>query len=258
MSSFRASSVRPVSRSGGKLASVLLTAVAIAIALGSSPAAIAGDARLAPLRQPGYGLQDDARVQDSDGDGLTDRVEIQQYRTNPLHPDSDRDGVVDGDEIQVYRSNPLNADTDGDGLVDGDEVRFGIDLLLADTDGDGLMDGVEIALDADPFSSDSDGDGLLDGIEVIELGSSPVSTDSDGDGLTDGDEVTLYNTDPAWANRIQVYSWAPAGTESRVPTKSASSDGSQPVFAANTPAQPTVSRVPLAPSRYTPVLQALD
>lgn len=258
MSSFHVSSVRSDSRSGGKLASILITAVALAIALGASPAALAGDARLSPLQQPASGLQDDARLQDSDGDGLTDRLEIQQYRTNPLHPDSDRDGVVDGDEVMFHRSNPLNADTDGDGLVDGDEVRFGTDPLRADTDGDGLVDGAEIAFDADPLTADSDGDGLVDGVEVMELGTSPVSTDSDGDGLLDGDEVTLHGTNPAKADRLQVYSWAPSGTNGRVPTKSASSEGSQPVFMANAPARPTVSRVPLAPVRFAPVLQVVD
>ena len=258
MSSYRASFARTESRSG-KLASFLITAVAVAIALGSSTAVLAGDASLHSLStQPLQGIQDDARNQDSDGDGLPDRVEIQQYRTNPLHPDSDRDGVTDGDEVMTYRSNTLNADTDGDGLVDGDEVGFGTDLLLADSDGDGLVDGHEIALDADPFNADSDGDGIADGIEVTELGTSPVSTDSDSDSLPDDDEVARYNTNPAKANVIQIFTWAPAGNEGRVPTKSVSAEGSQPLQVAEVTTQPTASRVPLAAARYTPVLQALD
>lgn len=258
MPSSRASFARTESRSG-KLASFLITAVALAIALGSSTAVLAGDASLHPSSfRPLQGMQDDALTQDSDGDGLADQVEIQQYRTNPLHPDSDRDGASDGDEVTIYRSNPLEADSDGDGLIDGDEVRFGTDLLLADSDGDGLADGEEIAFDADAFSADSDGDGLADGVEVMELGTSPVSADSDGDGLTDGDEVTIHNTNPARADVLQLFTYAPAGNEDRVPTTSASSEGRQPLQVAEITTRTTVSRVPLAPARYTPVLQVLD
>jgi hypothetical protein len=258
MSFFRASFVQPESRSGGKLASFLITAVAVALALGSSTTAIAGESSLSSSLKPLHGMQDDARTQDSDGDGLTDRLEIQQYRTNPLHQDSDRDGVTDGDEAMAYRSNPLNADTDGDGLIDGDEVRFGTDLLIADTDGDGLTDGAEIVLDADPFAVDSDGDGLLDGLEATETGTSPVSMDSDGDGLTDSDEVSVYNTNPAKADTIRVFTWSPSGTEGRVPTTSASSTGRQRLQVTEVTSQPIVSRIPLAPARFMPVLQVMD
>jgi hypothetical protein len=258
MSSLRASFARTESRSG-KLASFLITAVALAIALGSSTAALAGDSSLhSPATQPLQAAQDDALTQDSDDDGLADRVEIQQYRTNPLHPDSDRDGVSDGDEATIYRSNPLNADTDGDGLVDGDEVRFGTDLLLTDTDGDGLADGEEIAVDADAFSADSDGDGIADSVEVIQLGTSPASTDSDGDGLLDGDEVSIHNTNPTRADALQLFTYAPVGNEDRVPTRFAAPDGHQPLQVADVTTRTTVSRIPLAPARYTPVLQALD
>lgn len=258
MSSSRASSARTESRSG-RLASFLITAVALAIALGSSTAALADDAsRQFPATQPLQAMQDDALTQDSDADGLTDRVEIQHYRTNPLHADSDRDGVTDGDEVTRWRSNPLAADTDNDGLIDSDEVRFGTDLLQADTDGDGLVDGAEIALDADPLTADSDNDGIVDGTEVTQLGTSPVRTDSDGDGLTDGDEVAIHNTNPAKADAIQLFTYAPADTNGRVPTKSASTEGSQPLQVAETTTRSTVSRVPLASDRYMPVLQVID
>lgn len=254
MSSTRSPLTRPARRSG-TVASLLLTAVAAVLALGSS-AALASDHSFRPEAAPST-LQDDATRQDSDADGLTDADEVRAYRTNPLHPDSDRDGLTDGAEV-AHRSNPLAADTDGDGLLDGEELRRGTDVLRADTDGDGLADGAEIALDADPFASDSDGDGIADGAEVRELGSSPVATDSDGDGLADGDEVTRYNTNPAKADRIQVFTFTPAGTTGRVPTTSVAGDGLQPLQVASVTTGHVTMRIPLMPAPSMPVLQAHD
>ncbi len=241
-------------KGAGTLASFLLTAVALALALGSSTAALASDHPLRPGTAPAA-LQDDATHQDSDNDGLTDTDEIRAYRTNPLHPDSDRDGVSDGDEVIAHRSNPLGADTDGDGLLDGEELRVGTDILHADTDGDGLADGAEIALDADPFAADSDSDGLVDGIEVRELGSSPVATDSDGDGLDDGDEVARFNTNPAKADNVEVFTYTPAGTGNRVPTTSVANERLQPLQVADATTTRVTMRIPLMPTPSMPVLQ---
>jgi hypothetical protein len=36
---------------------------------------------------------------DTDGDGLSDRAEVEQYGTNPHHPDTDGDGYTDGTEV---------------------------------------------------------------------------------------------------------------------------------------------------------------
>lgn len=62
---------------------------------------------------------------DSDGDGLTDRFEMEQrlegVRLSPVDPDTDSDGLTDGQEVQ-FGTNPANADTDNDGLKDGEEV----------------------------------------------------------------------------------------------------------------------------------------
>ncbi len=244
-------------KGAGTLASLLLTAVAVALALGSSTAALANDPSLRPDTAPSA-LQDDATRQDSDSDGLTDAEEIRTYRTNPLHPDSDRDGVSDGDEVIAHRSNPLGADTDGDGLLDGEELRFGTDILHADTDGDGLDDGAEIALDADPFAADSDSDGIVDGTEVRELGSSPVATDSDGDGLDDGDEVARFNTNPAKADNLEVFTYTPAGTGNRVPTTSVANERLQPLQIADATTTRATMRIPLMPAPSMPVLQVHD
>ncbi len=46
---------------------------------------------------------------DTDADGLTDREEINVYKTNPLSEDSDKDTVSDRKEI-LNRTDPLNPD----------------------------------------------------------------------------------------------------------------------------------------------------
>lgn len=247
----------------GKVASFILTAIAVALALGSAATAMAADARTVPSVNDSRShmrdsAQDDARTQDSDGDGLADRLEIHQYGTDPGNPDSDRDGLNDGDEVALHASNPLASDSDGDGLNDGVELAFGTDILRADSDGDGLSDGEEIALGSDPFNTDSDGDGLIDGHEHRALGSSPVHTDSDGDGMTDGDEVTLHNTNPAKPDAERVFIYSPMDMEGRVPTTSGGSTGSKPIQVAGVNAQPMVQRVPLSTSSFLPVLFALD
>src|SRR5699024_11949409 len=70
---------------------------------------------------------------------------------DPLSKDTDGDGLSDGDEINEYRTNPNESDTDGDGLSDGDEVmKYGTDPTDPDSDDDGISDGEEIANGTDP------------------------------------------------------------------------------------------------------------
>lgn len=86
---------------------------------------------------------------DTDGDGLTDRVETQVFNTSSTLSDTDGDSFLDRDEI-VHGFNPvgpgdlLEKDTDQDGLSDRLELLFGTDPLNADTDGDGFKDGEEV------------------------------------------------------------------------------------------------------------------
>lgn len=56
---------------------------------------------------------------DTDRDGLPDEVEI-KLGTNSTQPDSDGDGLTDDMEILKYRTNPLKKDSDGDGRLDND------------------------------------------------------------------------------------------------------------------------------------------
>lgn len=153
---------------------------------------------------------------DTDGDGLSDAVEL-ELNTDPAVADTDGDGLTDDEEANVYATAPLATDTDGDGVTDGDEIAIGTDPFdggvaaeapaepVAETpaepgtgldgDGDGLTDDFEIELGIDPFVADSDGDGLIDGQEYGAYETGLLNPDSDGDGVTDGDEA-LNGTNP--------------------------------------------------------------
>ena len=135
---------------------------------------------------------------DSDGDGLTNDQETQNYGTDPNNPDSDGDGLTDGQEVQNYGTDPRNPDSDGDGLTDGQEVQnYGTDPRNPDSDGDGLTDGQEVQNHGtDPRNSDSDGDGLTDDQEVQNYHTDPNDQDSDRDSLSDREEIITHRSDP--------------------------------------------------------------
>ena len=78
-------------------------------------------------------LGTDVNNPDSDGDGLTDGMEVNTVGSDPNNPDSDGDGLNDYDEVMIYGTNPLASDTDGDGLDDLFEVENGFDPLMLDT-----------------------------------------------------------------------------------------------------------------------------
>jgi len=106
---------------------------------------------------------------DTDGDGLWDGEEFNEWGSDPNRRYTDSDTLPDGDEVNIYRTRPDDPDTDGGGLDDGMEVTLGLDPLdplddrkLTDYDLDGLPDLAEGALDCDPLDPDTDGDGLLD------------------------------------------------------------------------------------------------
>ncbi len=65
---------------------------------------------------------------DSDGDGLPDSVEL-TLGTNPNAADTDNDGLSDREEVEIYKTDPLKPDTDGDGYLDGQEVKGGYNPL---------------------------------------------------------------------------------------------------------------------------------
>ena len=114
---------------------------------------------------------------DTDGDGLTDAVELLNTFTDPTRS-STYDGIADQD-----------VDVDDDGLTSAQEQRAGTDPIEPDTDGDGLLDGREVQGSySDPSDQDTDDDDLLDDSE-LRLGTDPRKADTDGDGIADGKEV---------------------------------------------------------------------
>ncbi|NTU98654.1 TIGR04086 family membrane protein [Candidatus Falkowbacteria bacterium] len=64
-------------------------------------------------------------VQDKDADGLLDKDEKDNYKTDPSSVDTDGDGLTDYEEIMIYKSDPLKTDTDSDGRTDGAEAVAG-------------------------------------------------------------------------------------------------------------------------------------
>lgn len=133
-----------------------------------------------PTREHGA---DDGKVKDTDGDGLSDPLEM-GTGSKPNDKDSDDDGVLDGDE-----PNPLD-DHDGDGKLN---------LLDSDSDDDALFDGTEYGhactdaatdLAAMQCTPDADSGATRTGL---------LSADSDRGSVADGVEDVNHNgrIDPA-------------------------------------------------------------
>lgn len=120
-------------------------------------------------------------LSDADGDGLiTDGTR----NVDPDDSKADTDGDTLSDKLEMSRTDldPTKADTDGDGLNDAAELRYGTKPDQADTDNDGLSDKAEIDgwafiwvdaanqnhttwVTSNPFVQDTDGDQILDGAE---------------------------------------------------------------------------------------------
>ena len=133
------------------------------------------DSNLSGLVDPGdtdpLKSSDDAKITDSDGDGLGDQLEL-KLGSNPHDADSDDDGLLDGDE-----ANP-SEDTDGDGLIN---------ILDPDSDNDGLFDGTELGKDcADPDTDVSKGLCIADADPTTVT--CPLNKDTDYGGALDGAE----------------------------------------------------------------------
>ena len=98
----------------------------------------------------------DKNKADTDGDGLSDYVEIADLGTDPLEGDTDNNGILDGDE-----------DCDEDGISNSEEIRLGSYPISNDSDYDGLKDSEELEIGTDLMNEDTDGDGLSDYYEYI-------------------------------------------------------------------------------------------
>jgi hypothetical protein len=134
---------------------------------------------------------------DTDGDGLSDKLEETQYGTDVNDPDTDNDGMSDGWEVQ-HGLNPLD---------NGESEDLEIDPTQNDESSNAQVEN-ETESWPDPNqgpSGDPDRDGLTNQAEQ-ELGTDPQRADTDNDGLNDrwesqyttsvqtpGGEVVLFN-----------------------------------------------------------------
>jgi hypothetical protein len=120
----------------------------------------------------------DPRSDDTDGDGLSDYLELNVHYTDPLNQDTDGDGLSDGLEVHFFGTSPLLADTDGDGFSDFDEVMLQnrnplvADLPLFDID---VVGDVQLGLDVRYVAQSSAGSRTLE-----QRNSTATLTTSDG------------------------------------------------------------------------------
>jgi hypothetical protein len=151
---------------------------------------------------------------DSDGDGLSDELELTRFFTNPNNPDSDNDGLPDGWEVR-HGLNPKatgdqHGDLDQDGLTNGTEYKLGLDPTKSDSDrngtpdaeedgdGDGLPNQWEQDNGTDPTQDDADEDPDQDGLsnaEELEAGTLPFNAYTDGDTVIDGEDSMATDAD---------------------------------------------------------------
>ncbi|MBX2835873.1 MAG: hypothetical protein KTR35_03390 [Gammaproteobacteria bacterium] len=151
---------------------------------------------------------------DSDGDGISDRVEVGASALTPRDTDSDgwpdyhdrdsdNDLIPDAFEASGDPENPTDTDNDGtpdyrdlDSDADGVPDRIEASVSAIDSDSDGIVDAFDVqatggmdvnfdGIDDSVSARDSDADGLADFRDE----------DSDGDSIPDSTESTNLDTD---------------------------------------------------------------
>jgi len=158
---------------------------------------------------------------DSDGDGLTDDIDLCPQDPGPKElngcPDSDADGIADYEDKCPQTAGPVESrgcpDSDGDGVSDNEDecpnmagtiANNGCPANEDDNDGDGIRNAIDDCPDqAGPVSNrgcptgtdppgDRDGDGVNDNQDRCPDQRGSVTTagcpDGDGDGVSDLDD----------------------------------------------------------------------
>jgi len=121
------------------------------------------------------------RYTDSDNDGLLDSQEI-ILGTNPLKRDSDGDKVSDAIEIGMDINNPQDSDHDNI-----------IDALDPDDDNDGILSKDEdINKDSTAINDDTDEDGVPNYLDANDDGDNKLTRDEGGTKDSDGDGILDY------------------------------------------------------------------
>lgn len=157
--------------------------------------------------QHAYIPSSDPEGDDYDYDDLTNIDEVTLHDTDPLNWDTDGDGMEDSWEINNFLDprdngsidpdNGPDGDPDNDGLPNLFESWYGSNPHLAHSDNDGINDGDEVFFyNTSPTLDDSDYDGLNDFDELNVHGTDPNKWDSDEDTLNDGSEITVHATNP--------------------------------------------------------------
>jgi hypothetical protein len=165
----------------------------------------------------GFRLNWDTRfptLADADGDGLAS-LAMQGLDPNDNAFDSDGDGLSDLMELEARQRgiqlSPIVADSDNDGLTDAQELAFGTNPTVKDTDNDGLLDSEELYHQVMRFDGATRRMVLTDewaggwtvaitGTQPLNLlvSSSPTLADSDLDGISDQAEKELaLHTNPS-------------------------------------------------------------
>jgi len=139
-----------------------------------------------PTATPGAETAVPPADSDTDGDGLSDSQETQNYNTDPNNADSDGDGLSDGQEAQNYSTDPRNPDSDGDGQSDGQEVKtHNTDPNNANSGGSQSGPGGNVAV-VEPQKSEPQEKSRITGFQLIN----PTTGRAIG-AIEDGDTISL-------------------------------------------------------------------
>ncbi len=147
------------------------------------------DANLNGLVDPGETeptkASDDGKVNDSDSDGLGDKLE-QKIGSDPNDADSDDDGLLDGDEANPSEdtdkdgpANVVDPDSDGDGLFDGTELGKPCSNPDTQVTKSACISDVDAATVTCPLNEDTDYGGALDGAEDFDHNGAVASVERD-------------------------------------------------------------------------------
>lgn len=134
----------------------------------------------------------EAEAADYDGDGVSNRYEVEVEMSDPLDAashggDSDNDGLPDGWEREIFGNltHTGTVNSDGDGLTDAQEWELGTNPLLTDSDGDGAADGIlRQELEYDRIGRLTSADGGAAGVQSFVTDA--VGNVEQGDGMAPG------------------------------------------------------------------------